>query len=340
MSLGSTPNNKIKFGFEVPTVAGGGGIHRDTPLYEKIDWRMTKELVLNAEAFGYDNIWMPDHLQLGREGEIFEIWTLLGAFVTLTDRIGLGTLCMANTFRYPSILAKMAATLDCISGGRMLLGIGTGWNPVEHSGYGIPLPRPGERIDRLREAIILMKRMWSNDGLGATFDGKYYTIENAICKPSPVQPGGPPVIVGAVQPRALRLAAKLGDGWNIGDDPTPDFYNMKLNEVHSYCDRSGRNRESLAKTIDMHVIIGKNEKDHKEKVSLLRKQAVSDEIGSLQLIPGDILENCISGTPERCIAKIKQFTSLGVTQFMLWFLDVPSSDSLELFAREVMPAFR
>ncbi len=132
--------NKIKFGFEVPTFAGGGGIHRDTPLYEKIDWTKTKELVQSVEALGYDNIWMPDHLLLGRDGEIFEIWTLLGAFATLTSKIGLGTLCMANTFRYPSLLAKMAATLDHISGGRVLLGMGTGWNEVEHGAYGIPLP--------------------------------------------------------------------------------------------------------------------------------------------------------------------------------------------------------
>lgn len=342
MSISSTRNGsvKIKFGLEVPTFAGGGGVHRDTPLYEKIEWSKTKELVLKAEALGYDNVWMPDHLQLGRDGAIFEIWTLMGAFATMTNNIDLGTLCMANTFRYPSIIAKMAATLDCISDGRVLLGLGTGWNPVEHSAYGIPLPRAGERIDRLREAIILMKRMWTDSGSGASFNGKYYNIERAICRPSPVQDGGPPVIVGAVHSRALKAAAELGDGWNIGDDPTPELYKSKLDEVYSYRDRSGKSRESFLKTIDMHVVIGKNESDYQEKLSLLRKQVVRDEIGSLQLVPGDILENCISGTPETCIAKLKQFTSLGVTQFMLWFLDIPSSNGLEIFANEVIPAFR
>ena len=331
--------NEIKFGFEVPTFAGGGGIHRDTPLYEKIDWQLTKNLVQSAEALGYDNIWMPDHLLLGRDGEIFEIWTLMGSFAALTTRIGLGKLCMANTFRHPSILGKMVATLDYISNGRVLLGMGTGWNPVEHKAYGIPLPSPGERIDRLRESITLMKRMWT-DGSGATFEGKYYKIENAICKPSPLQEGGPPVIVGAVRPRALKVAAEVGDGWNIGDDPTLDVYKSKLGELYSFFDKAGRNQDSISKTIDMHVVIGKNAKEYEEKVSRLRKQTIEDEIGSLQLLPGDIIDNCISGTPETCIEKIKQFTSLGVSQFMLWFLDIPSSDGLELFAKEVIPHFR
>ena len=124
-----------------------------------------RSLVQSAEAWGYDNIWMPDHLVLGRGGEIFEIWTLLGAFSSFTTKIGLGTLCISNTFRYPSLLAKMVATLDHISNGRVLLGMGTGWNEVEHGTYGIPLRPPGERVDRLRESIILMKRIWSDEGV-------------------------------------------------------------------------------------------------------------------------------------------------------------------------------
>jgi alkanesulfonate monooxygenase SsuD/methylene tetrahydromethanopterin reductase-like flavin-dependent oxidoreductase (luciferase family) len=330
---------KISFGLEVPTFAGGGGVHRDSPLYEKIDWRRTREVVSEAESLGYDNLWMPDHLELGRDGEIFEVWTLLGAFAALTRRIKLGTLCIANTFRYPSLLAKMAATLDDISEGRVILGVGTGWNAVEHGAYGIPLPTPGERIERLREAITLMKKMWANSS-GASFEGKYYRIENAICKPSSVQTGGPSVIVGAVQPRALKLAGELGDGWNLGDDPAPEIYRTKLEKVRSHFDRTERNWDSFQKTIDMHVVIGKNEKEYQEKLSLLKKHAVKDAIGSLQLVPGDILENCIRGTPESCITRIKQYASLGVTHFMLWFLDMPSSDGLKVFAKEVLPAFR
>jgi len=329
---------KIKFGVEIPTFAGGGGAHRDAPLYERIDYKTAKETALLAERTGYDSIWMADHFVLGRYGEIFEIWTLLSALAALTERVELGALVMCNLHRYPSVLAKMAATLDSVSNGRLTLGVGAGWNESELRSYGIAFPPPGERVARMKEGIKIMKAMWRDDK--PTFKGKYYEIDNATCLPRPVQPGGPPVIVGAVGPRMLRAVAEVGDGWNLGDDPTIDVYKDKLGVISQACKELKRDPDSVIKTWDGHVIIAKNQQKFEELADSLKKHKATDKIGTTQLIPSNIFEDCIAGSPDTCIEKIKKFAAIGVSHFSLWFLDYPNFDGIRLFAEQVIPAFR
>lgn len=329
---------RIKFGVEVPTFAGGGGTHRDVPLYEQLDWKTARETALLAERLGYDSIWMADHFILGRYGEMFEIWTLMSAFAELTKRVAIGALVMCNLHRHPSVLAKMAATLDVVSNGRLILGLGAGWNEGELKAYGIPFPPPAERISRMKEGIGIMRAMWTEDK--PAFKGKYYSIDGATCRPKPVQPGGPPVIVGAVGPRMLKAVAELGNGWNLADDPTFDVYKEKLKILNDWCKRLGRDPNSVVRTWDGHVIIGNNERELEEKVNTLKKQRIAGEALIGQLIPGDMLENCISGTPDRCIEKIKGFATLGVSHFSLWFLDYPHLDGIKLFSEQVLPEFQ
>lgn len=307
---------KVKFGVEIPTFAGGGGAHRDVPLYEQTDWKTAKDTVLLAENLGYDSIWMADHFILGRGGEIFEIWTAMSAFAALTERVELVTLVMCTLHREPSVLGKMAATLDHISNGRVILGVGAGWNEPEIKAYGIRFPPPAERMARMKEGIKVMKAMWTEDR--PVYNGKYYSIDGAICRPKPARPEGPPVIVGAVGPYMLKAAVEVGDGWNLCDDPTVDLYKCKLSIVNEWCKKLGKNPESFTKTWDGHVVIGNNEREFDEKMVMLKKVKIPGDLYTLnsQVIPGEMLQNCISGTPDGCIKKDKRVHGIGRFPFL------------------------
>ena len=331
----------VRFGVQIPTWAGAGGAlsGRDAPLYEQIDWKITKNNAVLAEKLEYDSIWMADHFTFGRNNEMLEIWTALSALSSLTDRVQLGCLVMCILHREPSVLAKMAATLDHISNGRLILGMGTGWFEPEIRAYGLRFPSPGERISRLKEGVKIMKSMWTDDK--PSFKGKYYSIENAVCRPMPIQPGGPPVIIGALGPQMLRAVVEVGDGWNMSDDPSVDLYKNKLAIINDWCVKLGKSPSSFLKTWDGHVVIGKNEKEFEGKIEKLRKADLSGPDALVGPFEGaKMLENCISGTPDQCIKKIKSLVALGISHFSLYFLDYPSSDGLRVFAEEVLPEFR
>uniref|UniRef100_UPI0011DCE762 LLM class flavin-dependent oxidoreductase n=1 Tax=Haloferax sp. KTX1 TaxID=2600597 RepID=UPI0011DCE762 len=182
----------ISFEYNVPVFAGAPDegtepTHRDTPAYEALDWETTKMGVQKAEELGFDAAWAPDHLLLGRDHAEYECWTLLSAIAGFTEDINLGSLVLCNDYRNPALVAKMAATLDVISDGRLELGLGAGWHEPEYDAYGWEYRDGFERLMRLDESIRLMKRMWAAGSDGASFDGKHYQIEDAYCVPGPVQ---------------------------------------------------------------------------------------------------------------------------------------------------------
>lgn len=146
---------------------------------------------------------------------------------------------MCTLHRQPSVLAKMTATLDHISNGRVILGVGAGWNEPELTAYGVGFPTAAERITRMKEGINIMKAMWTKDK--PVFKGKYYSIDGATCNPKPAQEGGPPIIVGAVGPRMLKAAVEVGDGWNLCDDPTLELYKEKLAVINEWCNKLRKN---------------------------------------------------------------------------------------------------
>jgi len=168
-----------------------------------------------AEDLGFDHGWLVDHLidtDAGPGLPIHEAWTLLAGIAARTSRIRLGVLVTSNTFRHPALLLKEAVTVDHISGGRLILGLGSGWNVDEHRRYGIPLPEPRERVDRLAEAVELIDRLQRDDR--TTFEGRYYTTVDAPLDPPPVQRPRIPLLIAAHRPRMLRLAARFADQWD------------------------------------------------------------------------------------------------------------------------------
>ena len=168
-----------------------------------------------AEALDFDHAWLVDHLTPtagSPDGQMHEAWTSLAAIAARTERIRLGVLVTSNTFRHPSILAKQAVTVDHVSGGRLILGLGAGWHADEHRRYGIDLPPPAERVDRLEEAIAILVALMGAER--TTFEGLHYRLDDAPLEPRPLQRPRIPLLIAAHRPRMLRLAAQYADQWD------------------------------------------------------------------------------------------------------------------------------
>ena len=189
----------------------------------------------------YDAGWTFDHLDpifSDRDGPVFEGWTMLAALSGIVERIRLGVMVTGNTYRHPSVLANMAATLDVASGGRLEIGLGTGWVEAEHHAYGISLPSWRERFDRLEETCEILHLLFTNDV--ADFGGTYYHLEGAKALPKPLQRPHPPIVIGGTgEKRTLRIAALWADQWNLpGGDP--DMLRHKVEVLHQHCTAIGR----------------------------------------------------------------------------------------------------
>ena len=176
---------KISFGVFLPLYAFGAS-----------SFDFIRDMVLECERLGYDSVHLDDHLMY-RKTPILECWTTLSALSAVTTRIRLGTTVLCASFRNPALLAKMAATLDVISNGRLDLGVGAGVQENEHKAYSIAFPKPSMRIERLKEAIIIMKKMWTEEK--ATYIGKHYRINDAVCEPKPVQKPHLPITIGGAE---------------------------------------------------------------------------------------------------------------------------------------------
>jgi alkanesulfonate monooxygenase SsuD/methylene tetrahydromethanopterin reductase-like flavin-dependent oxidoreductase (luciferase family) len=197
-----------------------------------------------AEDLGFDHAWIVDHL-VDTDGPpsypIHEAWTLLAALAARTSRIHLGVLVTSNTFRHPAVLLKSAVTVDHISGGRLILGLGTGWHADEHRRYGIALPEPAERVDRFEEAVELISLLMSQER--TTFTGRHYQLDDAPLEPRPLQSPRIPILIAAHRPRMLRLAARYADQWDsfaAMPDTATDGVETELAERIRYLDEACR----------------------------------------------------------------------------------------------------
>jgi F420-dependent oxidoreductase-like protein len=222
---------------------------------QRTTWPALREACLAAEAAGFDSIWLDDHL-LSDEGDWasskLEGWTALAGLATITSRATLGHLVTANTFRNPGLLAKQATTLDHLSGGRLVLGIGGGWFDREHEAFGLDFGTGfGERLDRLDEAVGLVRRLL--DGETVTHEGRFYRFHDAVCAPRPVQPHVPILIGGSGRTKTLRTVARYADIWNGYGEPD------RVGEVSGWlrerCDEVGRRFDAIRRTVVMDVVI-------------------------------------------------------------------------------------
>ena len=222
---------------------------------QRTDWPGFRDAGLAAEAAGWDSIWTWDHLMAifgPWEQPIFEGWSVLAALGPLTSRVRLGLMVGANTIRNPGLTAKLATTLDHVSSGRAVLGIGGAWFEREHEGFGIEFfASPGERLDRLDESVMLMRRLL--DGERFSHEGRFYTFHDALCAPRPIQ-ARLPILVGGSGPRkTLRIVAQRADGWNTSG--TIEDVRGRLDILGEHCSDVGRDIMTIEKTVSFPIVI-------------------------------------------------------------------------------------
>ncbi|MGH7965786.1 MAG: LLM class F420-dependent oxidoreductase [Candidatus Binatia bacterium] len=212
-------------------------------------WQELLSLWRELDTLGFDSAWVFDHfipIFSDPTGPCLEGWTALSALAMATQKMRVGVMVTGNTYRHPAVLAKMATTVDIISNGRLILGMGAGWFEREHNAYGITFPRVGERLARLNEAIPIIKMLWTEERVN--FNGRYYQITDAPFQPKPVQKPHPPILVGATGEKvALKIVARHAEIWNTFG--TPDECRHKLAVLTEHCHRVGRDPASIEKSV-------------------------------------------------------------------------------------------
>lgn len=212
-------------------------------------WPEILSLWQEIDTLGYDTAWVFDHflpIFSDPTGPCLEAWTALSALAMATRKVRLGVMVTGNTYRHPAVLAKMATTVDIISGGRLILGIGAGWFEQEHQEYGIPFRTTGGRLRRLEEALEVIKRLWTEEH--ANFSGRYHELRNASFKPKPVQRPHPPIMIGASgENMALGIVARHAQMWNSFG--TPEVFRHKIGRLKDHCERVERNVEEIEKSV-------------------------------------------------------------------------------------------
>jgi F420-dependent oxidoreductase-like protein len=305
---------------------------------EEYDFDGLKRAWHEVEDMGYDSAWVYDHLypmSPKTSKHVLEAWTILSALAVETNHIRLGVLVTCNTYRFPSILAKIATTVDVISGGRLEFGIGAGWVKEEHGAYGISFPDVRTRIEQLAEAIELIKIIWTTEK--ANFHGKYYTIRDLVAYPKPVQKPYPPIWIGGASDDLLKVVAQHADYSNIASG-SEEEYRQKLVTLRNQCLRIGRRFEDIQNTWQGFVMVGER-KETRRKALKFKDTRVGKH--HLKKISFDQLSNrMILGTPEQCIEKIQRYVSVGVTYFTLNFPFDYDLKATRIFIDKVAPAFK
>jgi F420-dependent oxidoreductase-like protein len=293
-------------------------------------WDKSVELAVRAEELGFDSLWVYDHVHnvpKPATESVFECWTALAAISQRTSRIQLGQMVGCNSYRSPAMLAKITSTLDVISGGRLFWGIGAGWYESEYKGYGFEFGPPKERIAMLREAVEIVKSMWTQPS--TTFNGTHYQLDRAQCDPKPLQQPTPPILIGGGgEQLTLRVVARHADWSNFGGNP--DEWARKRDILFGHCDAVGRDRDSIKMSWSPEVCIRSTEA---ELVAEGSRSLWGEAFDSWRA--GNLV-----GTPEQVCEKIAAYQALGCTGFMPWCSDYPSAETLELFGTEVLSQVR
>lgn len=306
-------------------------------------WPTMKRLAQRADDNpDWESLWVYDHFHttpVPSEEATHEAWSLMAGLGASTQRIRLGQMCTCMTYRNPMYLAKVAATIDHISGGRLEMGIGAGWYEHEWRAYGYGFPRAGIRLARLDEGVQIFKQAWENGVVD--FAGSEYTVEGAICQPRPLQePSIPLWIAGGGEKVTLKIAAKYAKYTNFSG--TPEAFAHKSELLAGHCRDVGTDFDAITRSANFNVMIGRDEAEVKQ-----RRQAYIDRVSPH--LDDEQLEGQLAafdgmpavGTPEQIVENLTELRKLGLGYGIFYFPEAAYDTSgLELFEREVVPALR
>src|SRR5919197_276539 len=332
MSLTEKQNN-LQFGLTIPQGWRGG----DLPLEEENNptkqYEFSKSVAISADNLGFHSIYAYDHLiphyKYDVEKNIFECFTLLSSAAAITNKIKIGQIVACNSYRNPSLLAKMLSTLDIISNGRVELGIGAGWYEQEYIAYGYDVRSDISRIKQLDESLRVIKAMWT--AKKASFDGKYYTIKEAICNPKPIQKPHPTIMIGGSGEKyLLKVVARHADRYNLFFG-SPDQMKRKISILKEYCNSIGRDyQEDIQYSVILPCIIRESEDEVNKVLAQNKRKDKSMEEYSQYLV-----DSVMVGTPERVLQGIRKYLDIGVRHFLLHFIGLNNA-SLRLFDSKVI----
>jgi F420-dependent oxidoreductase-like protein len=308
---------RVRFGVTLPQI--------------KRSWEQARAAAVAFDRLGFDSVWVCDHLY----GvpfptlPIFEGWTELAAVAAVTDRVELGTLVSPPFFRNPAVWAKQIATVDQISNGRTIVGLGSGWFDAEFTSYGLPFPSPRERLRALEETIVIMKGLFTQEQ--TTFAGRHFSVQDAYCEPKPIR--RPPILIGGGGEKVLlRIAARHADIWNNLAVSQPDL-GKKVEVLRRRCDEVRRDPAEIEISQQCVVVIAADDAGAKEALEKANK-IYGGHMG------GNLAEHGIWGTPDQVVERLERYVKLGCTLFVMEFFGKDTREPAKLFAERVLPAFR
>jgi F420-dependent oxidoreductase-like protein len=328
----------MRFGMFVPQ-----GWRHDLVGIEPADqWGVMKGLAQHADAGPWESIWVYDHFHTvpaPTDQATHEAWSLMAAFGAVTERVRLGQMCTCMSYRNPAYLAKVAATCDVVSGGRVEMGIGAGWYEHEWRAYGYGFPPPPERLGMLDEGVQIMRQAWT-EGV-ATFSGKHYQVDGARVFPLPLQEGGIPLwIAGGGEKVTLKIAAKYARYTNF--DGTLDGFTRKSELLREHCRDVGTDFDAITRSVNITAVVGDSDEDVNSRRARVRDRMVPfvGEQGADAMTKSTEAQ-LGTGTPEKIAENLRTLRDAGCEYVILNFPEAAYDRSgVELFENEVIPALR
>src|SRR5262245_25195286 len=298
-------------------------------------WSGVLDLWRHLESTGWDIACLTDHFLPNtreREGAMLECLSTLSALAALVPRMRVGTIVLGNTYRNPAVVAKTATQIDIISGGRLLLGLGSGWQQNEHEAYGIPFYTMRERLERLDEACQVIRSLWTERR--ATFQGRFYQLSDAPLEPKPVQKPHPELMIGGGGERiTLRIVAKHADHWNAWGGPGVATRKGKILDEH--CATVGRDSKTIRRSVNMSLLITDKKADIETLADTIAKR--------MGRHAADARDTCLAGTPDRIRDQLDQLRAARVDTVFVPTMFRPVDElrrDLDRFIAEIAPAFR
>jgi F420-dependent oxidoreductase-like protein len=309
---------RLRFGIQTPN--------------QQVAWDDLLATWKDAEALGFDSAWVYDHfipIFGDQDAPCLEGWTALAALAASTNRMKVGVLVTGNTYRNPGVLAKMATTVDQISHGRLVLGMGAGWFERDHSAYGIPFGTPKERAKMLDEGLQVINKLWSEDH--PSFKGRYYTLDRAPFAPGNVQKPRPPIVIGGQGKQwIIPLVARYADGWNAVSGVTPDGIRERRTIIQDECRRIGRTPCPDYVSVLLPLVA----------ITKVPLAGPAIRLGARAVVKKEVAGSILADSPATIRDRIREFADAGVTEVILSLRPPFDRDLLRRFAQEVMPAFQ
>jgi F420-dependent oxidoreductase-like protein len=330
----------MRFGMFIPQ----GWRHDLVDIDPSQHWEAMSGLAAHADAGPWDSVWVYDHFHtvpVPSDQATHEAWSLMAAFAASTNRVKLGQMCSCMSYRNPAYLAKVATTVDIISGGRAQMGIGAGWYEHEWRAYGYGFPRAGERLERLNEGVQIMKQAWTTGT--ATFAGKHYQVDGALFYPKPLQQGGIPLwIAGGGEKVTLRIAAQHAEYTNFGGNP--EEFAHKSEVLRGHTDAIGRDFNDITRSANYNVVIADTDAEVQKRLDAIEARVLPylGEKKAAEFVADYRGENALAvGTPEQIIVRLGEMKARGLGYLIHYFPEAAYDRSgIEQFERDVIPALQ